>query len=1163
MVWVFLFFRNIYSSAFIPEAENYVLKYLKNTKHKNLLESSERLHQPSNPKILSPESDKFFTPKCSPSELYKPFSLFTTSQEEISLSRSKNNASVRSYYRIVSVDDFQSENQRDLDTPLEKELAEQDELFKSLKFITAKKKTPTKPITLPLSRANKSSWRESKEPIKRLPLWRPRLCEVDAPLRASIYSQQKAPQRRAGNVACGLPACSSPEMDLSSTTPDSGLDLSSTAPMDTSTDMPLSGTSDSRPLPPEKTMLRSGDEPEITCLVGETENNVRLIQSPSSIRDVEKLLTETTKKAPVDKKLEDYDMARLDAMEKNMKECELFLAMEKLAASRCGQNISSDNRLFIVEDENQTENEKTDAPATCELEMNVGLEGAAVSLPAVSTPPSSPQREASSVPDPTPDNSWKPSSASSNFFIDASSLLDEDEVASPPMSLPPLRIVEPTDLVRSGGEEEEDGVPGSAGTIDPLLERRQGELIFRSSIPCFSRHEVGNPNLACGSFDADLEQEQVVPEGESGDELNLGEESSSRVFEREPNPYCPYSQSLPFDSMISRFELKSLEPVKTEENFNIPMESHTTAVSLDQLSSSPGLAKPEVVSSKAVDMPVRKISAECVPIVSGGASPKDFSVLSHVGSPHPQRRHEQVPIISGGMDIIEEPKPERKHEPTGEVWVVDVGPVRGQGKRLLRGTSSESESESAAKERFSPLPKVVQDLRLVESPCASVKDSTHQCDVLNEERLRSFPVEKSASLGYFIEFETGEPQEPLPIKPKKHKNDSSNLKKNIFSMFIDMKDEKSECKKEIDSGAESLTPKATRDGSREAIAALDSDGTESGSGSISSKTSSKKPLYMFIEAESPVVRRKASPGAPGVLKLSQKKTSTDDDRSFHGPKSFSDRSDLADDISLTSLESGDSKTLNATSGRGSMERDVWHWDNASHQSHETWSNCDDVRITYKEKDSELKIKEVIFRKDSTFIIDGNESKMKAGPAGSSDLHTVIEATPPKSPIKSPKPEERDSGVIATEESDDSFVRLSDMDNTGKNPYMEPSKRRQEVQSVGKPSAEPSKRRQGARTMQSGSRMTQSIPEATWHQKKPSRIPEREKLMTRSIGGGVTAGAGGPRGVSKSLSRLFPNLSASTLSLARTQTSDMSEPSSMLSSMDPYGLGKHYYFWSKF
>lgn len=736
----------------------------------------------------------------------------------------------------MSVEDFQSD--------LEKELAEQDELFQSLKVISSKKKTPTKPITLPLSRG-RTTCRETKEPIKRLPHWRPRLYE-ETPQRSGFIFQ-KSPRHP--------PGLSSPEMDLSSTTPDSGLDLSSNAPT-----------------------------------------------------------TDTTFETKETNHLDDEDVARLDAMEKNMKACEMFLAMEKQAATCPDEKVKTE-------------------PAS-----------GAPSISMLTTPPSSPKIDESKL--------------SGNFFIDASSLLDEDEISSPPMSLP---------------AEKND-------SVDPVLERRQGEMVFRNAVPHFSPHEV-EVNCADGS---------VVD-----------------------------------DAMYSR----SLPDFTGEVKNNVP--------------------------AKAIDIPMRKISAECMPIVSGGASPKDFAIVSHTSSPHLPRRHELAPIISGGMDLVEETKPEKKHVPTGEVWVVDIG----SPKRLLRGTSSESESD---KDRSSPKPKT-----------------------------EAFPVEKSASLGYFIDFGPSE----IETKPK-HRNDSSNLKKNIFSMFIDMKDEESISK--TDSGAGSLTPKVAQEGA-------DSDE----SGSSSTKAMGKKPLYMFIEAESPGVKRRFS---PSVAKLSIKKSVNDDDHDL-----------TADDISLTSTE------LN--SGQTSLETDVWK------QTQETWSNCNDIRITYKQKPPEPN--EVMVKKDSTFIIDERNRNKSA----LSDLHTVIEATPPKSP----KHEEGDSGVIATEESDDSFVRLSDMDNTAKNPYMDSGKRKPDSKFL-----DVGKRKQTSRLPQNIPRMTQSIPEATWQkQRKPSRIPE--KIMSRSTG---VVSSAGPR-VSKSLSRLFPNLSASTLSLVRTHTSDVSEPSSMMSSMDPAGLGNFF------
>lgn len=172
------FVRNVYSKCALSKEEEDVVKYLKEIEEpydiaKNECNSHKFVREASHDSVLSPESDIYLTPNCSPSDFFSTFCEEQCSDifsEKVKLSGAVDELSNlhrtnRSYYTIVAVDEvFREEsnvetkrNKLESEGVLERELAEQDELLKSFRSIQSKEESKSKtkkirkPTSLPVS----------------------------------------------------------------------------------------------------------------------------------------------------------------------------------------------------------------------------------------------------------------------------------------------------------------------------------------------------------------------------------------------------------------------------------------------------------------------------------------------------------------------------------------------------------------------------------------------------------------------------------------------------------------------------------------------------------------------------------------------------------------------------------------------------------------------------------------------------------------------------------------------------------------------------------------------------------------------------------------------------------------------------------------------------
>lgn len=1224
----------------------------------------------------TPDVDLFYTPKCSPSEIQKPFC-----QAYCCSPIKRTDSDITCYYKIVSVDDIQidektdnvPENVKD-EEHLEKELAEQEELFLSFKSIFSKvnKAKPNSQQACYLAKKGHPKRKIQTNVISsdarakaKLPLWRPnpigindrnnllkKNCTVDSlsPRRKlEVHSASSLPEPRK------LSSCS--EMDVSTTGADSGLETSSSCQPEASprentvsetsgVDLTDAAINEEIPHDEEETestkpaeSIRSSSSSDVGTWDANDESRIRLNDKHFNSSVLEGL-EERSEKITYDENgfcrdtLNEDEIARLDAMEKNIRECEAFLDRERQVfycfdnnpvidsdincslkrslnsnqtisvfepvkdvtlidndqIERANNNIPSghailndyqklannaesedsrviDNcgnesvldRAFIGENRNNEHSDSSytglDSNDPQEISGPEAFKLNSKEILQATTPPSSPRqickpsvdsystRKSELIfPDVKSNSCIIP--AVNNYFIDASSLLDEDEIISPPTSLinykPTEREVE--DIKHDVQDEGEVGILDQRlgnGDQEKILqiqeeERRQGDLIFKNSIPHFSRHEIQKADEAVERLESGLDTltddgEQVVPSADIEDLICRTEE------EIRPLEEC-IAYSLPA-TLPSDFMAPKEEVIERELEYS------------------------------SADGPVKRIDAESLPIVSGGLVPEDFSsTVFHVSSPHLRRRNESAPILSGGSDYVEEEK-KKERKPSfnhGEAWVVNFTEDKPRRRRQTTATTSESDMESIefnheSLENERHTGAVLKEVSLHDA------QSTHAKETNSEEKISqrtSNPVEKSASLGYFIQF-SKEDDSKQP-EDEEGTNKKMNGKKNMFSMFIDMKSDG----KKLD---EKVVPGFERQNTYDKESEVVEEGV-------------KKPFYMFIESDSPAVRRKLNQQPIPRKMLKSFEESADEVKNTDGRKRAMDK-DPDEKVSKNFKDSSLSLLETSTGSGGSSEREpkslqVRHsklplplcksnsltsvngdakmivWSEKKEQTTgkppgETWLRTNDVQVTYKgRRDGSSDSDDFYVKKGSTFMIPEESTTSSMRKKLNSGFHLRI-AKEEKGSFK--LPEERDSGVIVTEESDDSFVKLSDMDNY-KNPYLESGRKKTNANT-----------------------MSQSIPENGWIENKAlPKLGENENLMSRSsIGTGLVKSSSGTAfpsdiNVSRSLSRLFPNLNLSNsfgkkssgnvsskldTDPSDTQASEISEMSSMQSSVEPSALGK--------
>lgn len=416
-------------------------------------------------------------------------------------------------------------------------------------------------------------------------------------------------------------------------------------------------------------------------------------------------------------------------------------------------------------------------------------------------------------------------------------------------------------------------------------ERRQGSLVFQSAIPQYSGHRVDGDSLCHVSSDP------VVP---SATEPSISFTSSVQIAANTDQYPVQYF----FDSREYEIDQTQTQKNYMSDNLNrsctvYPVTKSASDKSIldystdsDDTSNRCSNSLPVTLNSilqKDHNRPEfvkrNKRSDEATPIISGGVSTADYS--KPTDSPTVRRKTESTPIVSGGSVIMN--KPEVKVKPSKmsssmTAWVVDMSDCNKGEAAKCRSNSrtmsqSFSTSECVKKVASKPNNHQVDKHHGSLGFFVNLKDMH---DVRPAESDHSIERKRRDSKSY-CEFYVDISEESNDIKAKLPEKQDTNFKvnssnegekKNIFSMFIDLSDTSGTNSKDSVVASKhrrsfSTVPNKLIDTNSSRKDDNSSRDNSSATGDTQSLQEQKRekmkpsPVFMFIESDSPVVRRRA------------------------------------------------------------------------------------------------------------------------------------------------------------------------------------------------------------------------------------------------------------------------------------------------------------------
>lgn len=303
-----------------------------------------------------------------------------------------------------------------------------------------------------------------------------------------------------------------------------------------------------------------------------------------------------------------------------------------------------------------------------------------------------------------------PSKSSKPCFIDASSLLDEEDlIYTPPPSVShrPYNSINMLQLQRSFADEDKDDNLGNPSTntsydikdqyaaiektpirspnvYSPIRmfrdsgsrenERQHGNLIFQnSSIPQYSGHNLMKQQQHDDVYTSDMSSIQSAYSSASGGDVHRGEFSHYNSLVENTSDY---------NSSFSRTQSDNDSSIVLPDT---PFNSIVQVASQLKIYEETDLLDGGKcrASTNPMKIPKRAMKFdELAPVLSGGASVKDFTP-KQCESPNLKRKTDTCPIVSGGsVDVIESseekstPRATRRSSTSSHSWVVDFNELK-------------------------------------------------------------------------------------------------------------------------------------------------------------------------------------------------------------------------------------------------------------------------------------------------------------------------------------------------------------------------------------------------------------------------------------------------------------------------------------------------------
>ncbi|XP_055841411.1 uncharacterized protein LOC129908712 [Episyrphus balteatus] len=312
--------------------------------------------------------------------------------------------------------------------------------------------------------------------------------------------------------------------------------------------------------------------------------------------------------------------------------------------------------------------------------------------------------------------------------------------------------------------EERDSSSSSSDSNEAVImrkakERKQGQFVFQHNIQQFSGHMI-SPKIP---------------------------------FTNDISYTTDYSSSSPAASLVWSSDMERNQ----KSSCMLPDTPHNSIV---QVHTRVDYRDSGAYCSDATDSPIpaprtpKRFSKfdEANPIVSGGASIKDFSV-KQCESPPVRRKTESCPIVSGGFMSLDferannddeefkiKPKMRKSQAPGVSSWVVDMSDCKNR-----KDSSSSSSGDTMSKSGF----------------FVSLENySSNGENPIPAERKKSFSDSTKKPQGFYVDLSEDDDSRnatpPPSLKTQTPGTKDTNDKKNIFSMFIDFGEKKLASKKE-------------------------------------------------------------------------------------------------------------------------------------------------------------------------------------------------------------------------------------------------------------------------------------------------------------------------------------------------------------------------------
>ncbi|XP_070171814.1 serine-rich adhesin for platelets [Polyergus mexicanus] len=407
-------------------------------------------------------------------------------------------------------------------------------------------------------------------------------------------------------------------------------------------------------------------------------------------------------------------------------------------------------------------------------------------------------------------------------------------------------------------------------------ERRQGNLIFQSAIPQYSGHRVDGDSICHASSDSVVSVTITEPSVTFTPDVQIAANTQHPVTYHLLDS-CEYDQRKTSQKSYLQSNLNrscTIYPViksasdKSILNCGTDLDNTST-----HYSNSLPITLNSILEKSNQLEPIKRIkrSDEATPIISGGVSSSDYSFKS-LDSPTVWCKTESTPIVTGGSVIMNKSEVKMRFSRMSSsmtAWVVDMSDCSKQES----GSQNNSRNMSQSFSTCECVKKPVQKSSLNHEKQSSLGFFVNLKDVNDIELAkRDHSLEKKKRDGNgkpYCEFyvDISDKNNDIKIKPSERrdenvKNDISkeSEKKNIFSMFIDLNDTHD------GSDGDITVPKHRRSLSTIPNKSMDIKTEDSSSRnstardnqlSLEQKSEKTKPsVFMFIESDSPVVRRR-------------------------------------------------------------------------------------------------------------------------------------------------------------------------------------------------------------------------------------------------------------------------------------------------------------------